>query len=690
VARRTEENQIVSPPRALAPPRLRLAMARSGRPAAARALDVDGRRGHVARAVAHLADECLNPREAAAEPADALDRLRRQLNAAAAALWLCADGRARCVIRAGPDGRDPAAQVDLDQAEIAVERLQCAGTLLRRAGDVSGVERLAPDGVQSFAAAASRARGGGGRTCVLVVGWSAPAPPFEADDVEPLRIAAALLAACAPSAAPCGPRHASPEAVLASVALPVAAFDRDGAIIAANAAWAEAQEHHDVDSAHAPHLAEGIAAVGAGATTRVETSYRHEVRGQERWTTAIVTPLREPAGGAVVVRADTSGDALNERADRLADARFLRLADAIPAPVVVIGADGRLLYANQQWWDASGTRSVPQSGTTLWSDGLDSTARARVHAALCEGDGRRTRMRVDLRLKGIDGRYRWWTCALAPRFAADGRVEHYVGVCHDVTASRRVQAALAGLANKLITAQEIERSRIARELHDDIGQQIALLLARLEILASAQKPEEELAEARAALNRIAVAVTDLSHQLHPGKVRLLGLAKALESLCRDVERRNRIRIRFEATRVPPGLSEEFAVSIFRVAQEALRNAVRHSGATATTVSLAGAPAQVTLTVADNGRGFDPLSLGTSGLGLLTMRERVELLGGTLAVEAGRPHGTTIRVVLPLKPSAGAAPRRPAADAPRPARALAHAARRAPAARGPGGLGDERR
>ena len=252
-------------------------------------------------------------------------------------------------------------------------------------------------------------------------------------------------------------------------------------------------------------------------------------------------------------------------------------------------------------------------------------------------------------MKGVDGLYRWWALTLAPRFAHDGSVDGCIGVCHDVTSRRHMQATLAELARKLIAAQETERSRIARELHDDLGQQVALLATQLDTLkpTSDRQRERELESARDSLHALARSLTNLSRQLHPGKIRLLGVARTLESLCREMGGENGVRIDFVTRRVPRELPEDCGVSLFRVAQEALRNAVKHSGATAIAVRLTATRSHLTLRITDNGKGFDPLTTQASGIGLLTMRERVELVNGTLTVEPARPHGTTIRVVVPL-------------------------------------------
>jgi signal transduction histidine kinase len=241
-----------------------------------------------------------------------------------------------------------------------------------------------------------------------------------------------------------------------------------------------------------------------------------------------------------------------------------------------------------------------------------------------------------------------------------------------------MQATLAELARKLIAAQETERARIARELHDDLGQQVALLATQLDTMKppTDRERELELEIARNGLHALAQSLTSLSRQLHPGRIRLLGVARTLEGLCREMGGEHGVRIEFGTRRVPRDLPEDCGVSLFRVAQEALRNAVKHSGATAIVVRLAATRSHLTLRVTDNGKGFDPLTTQASGIGLLTMRERVELVNGTLSVEPARPHGTTIRVVVPIarNPPAASASRHRGAGEPRPVPVAARVAR----------------
>ena len=248
--------------------------------------------------------------------------------------------------------------------------------------------------------------------------------------------------------------------------------------------------------------------------------------------------------------------------------------------------------------------------------------------------------------------------------------------------TRTWKSAFDHVAGKLVAAQESERIRIARELHDDLGQQTAVLASKLDML---QRSEEgariPIGEIRARVSEIASTIHNLSHRLHPAKLRLLGLVRTLEALCRDESLGSGVAVRFESANVARQLPEEIALCLFRVTQEGVRNALKHSGATIIDVTLSATSSQIVLQVTDNGSGFNPLAR-SAGLGLLTMRERVQLVRGMLSVQPLQPRGTTVRIVVPLNRDGDV--RRPhsrsGAVAPRPASAPAPAAPPASAAR----------
>ena len=213
-------------------------------------------------------------------------------------------------------------------------------------------------------------------------------------------------------------------------------------------------------------------------------------------------------------------------------------------------------------------------------------------------------------------------------------------------------AAPLVLRAKLAAIHESERSRLARELHDDLGQQITLLLLKLDMTtqdrhASPTRLLVTLSETRDALRRLASTIHDLSHELYPGRLRLLGLEQTLGALCREVSTAGHARVSFHSDGLPPEVSEAAALSIFRVAQESVQNAIKHSEARTIDVRLTATPSQLTLRVADDGNGFDAMAPQPTCIGLLTMRERVELLGGRLIVTTAPGCGTAIEAILPL-------------------------------------------
>ena len=208
------------------------------------------------------------------------------------------------------------------------------------------------------------------------------------------------------------------------------------------------------------------------------------------------------------------------------------------------------------------------------------------------------------------------------------------------------------LCARLISAQEAERARIARELHDDIIQQVALLGINLELLATSggDADNDDFDHlAREALNRvrhIASGVRALSHRLHPAKLRLTGLVPALASLPGELSRPG-IAITFSHENVPAVLPNDLTLCVYRIVQEALQNAVKHSGARQASVHLSGYRDGLVVTIADNGAGFDVDAAWGKGLGLISMAERLEPFGGSLNIRARPGAGTRLDVNVPL-------------------------------------------
>jgi len=215
-------------------------------------------------------------------------------------------------------------------------------------------------------------------------------------------------------------------------------------------------------------------------------------------------------------------------------------------------------------------------------------------------------------------------------------------------ALRMTYQRIRDLGARLLHAQETERSRIARELHDDISQQLAVLTIDLELLGGAQQAErQQLAdEALSRAHGIARSVHALSHRLHPAKLRLIGLIAALNALQHELSQ-SEIAIKFTHDNVPPALPPDLTLSLFRIVQEALQNAIKYSGAHEVRVHLAGDQQGLTLTIADDGVGFDVDAAWGKGLGLVSMGERVEAVGGTFDMRSKPGAGTRLEIKVPL-------------------------------------------
>jgi signal transduction histidine kinase len=206
------------------------------------------------------------------------------------------------------------------------------------------------------------------------------------------------------------------------------------------------------------------------------------------------------------------------------------------------------------------------------------------------------------------------------------------------------------LGARLLRAQESERSRIARELHDDISQQMALLEIDLELAGDAVDGGRARGMLDGVLGRahgIAKSVHDLSHRLHPAKLRLIGLVPALQGLQRELSGSG-IAITVTHTNLPLTIPQDVTLCLFRIVQEALQNAVKYSQCRTVSVHLKGAGEGVTMTIVDDGVGFDVDAAWGKGLGLISMSERVEAIGGTFGLRSKPGAGTRLGVTVPSR------------------------------------------
>jgi PAS domain S-box-containing protein len=235
----------------------------------------------------------------------------------------------------------------------------------------------------------------------------------------------------------------------------------------------------------------------------------------------------------------------------------------------------------------------------------------------------------------------------------NGKPRSALGFMIDITEQKSAEDTLRDLSGRLITAQEEERSRVARELHDDLNQRMALLSIELEQLGQdAQKPHSLRRHCRALQRQAQEISTDLhrlSYKLHPSKLDHLGLGAAVKSLCEETSRNRQLKIEVRQKGFPAPLPGDVTLCVFRIVQEALHNCVRHSGAQAVQVVLEKSGQAIKLSVSDNGRGFDPKScLMKKGLGFISMRERIRLIGGGIHVYSQPQRGTRIEASVPLQ------------------------------------------
>ena len=231
----------------------------------------------------------------------------------------------------------------------------------------------------------------------------------------------------------------------------------------------------------------------------------------------------------------------------------------------------------------------------------------------------------------------------------DGESPLVFAFVEDITDRKLSELALAGVSRRLIEAQERERIRISRELHDDIGQRLAMLSSELQQLQ--EDPFEargRIAELQKQTAQIADDIQALSHELHSSKLQFLGLAVSTKSFCQEFETQQKVEIDFRSDALPTALPLDISLGFFRVLQEALRNAAKHSGVRHFEVRLWGTSGEIQLTVSDSGLGFDTEAAKTSrGLGLVSMAERLKMLNGTFSIESRPQHGTTIRARVPF-------------------------------------------
>jgi PAS domain S-box-containing protein len=258
-----------------------------------------------------------------------------------------------------------------------------------------------------------------------------------------------------------------------------------------------------------------------------------------------------------------------------------------------------------------------------------------------------------------DGTARWIVARGSGYYDDEARPIRMVGVVFDVTEHKEIEQERLEFSGRLINAQEEERSRIARELHDDFSQRVALLATELQIILGAVGDSRSfvsgrLREVLKSVNEIATDVHSLSHSLHSSKLEILGLSRSVSSFCREFSKQHNIQVDFDQAALPEPIPSEIALCLFRVVQEGLQNVNKHSRASRVEVRLTGSPTEISLSVSDNGVGFDlSQNYASNGIGILSMKERVRMLDATFEIQSAPTKGTQITVKVPPRTSAAA-------------------------------------
>lgn len=353
---------------------------------------------------------------------------------------------------------------------------------------------------------------------------------------------------------------------------------------------------------------------------------------------------------------------------RKREERFRFVTDGAPVMLWTARPDSTLDYLNSTCSEFTG---LPNEQL------VDNGWQSAVHPEDLEGCVRtymaafaaRKAFSVEYRLRRADGAWRWLLDSGVPKFSPEGVFEGYIGSCTDITEQKegeeRIRESRAELeashrevkqlAGRLIEAQDGERARIARDLHDDVSQQLAgLSIAlsnmkrRVDELHLGDELQADLRALHQRATMLAQNVRNLSHDLHPTVLRHGGLVATLTSHCAELQRVHGTLLTCSAEGDFDSLPPEIALCLYRIAQEALRNVIAHSGADRAAVRLARAGALAEITITDDGRGFDvesSLERG-KGLGLVSIIERVRLARGVVDVAAKSGKGTRVCVQIP--------------------------------------------
>ena len=350
---------------------------------------------------------------------------------------------------------------------------------------------------------------------------------------------------------------------------------------------------------------------------------------------------------------DVSARRAAERALKLSEEIFVNAFRLSPVTISISTAgDGRLMEVNEKWLELSGyTREEVIGRTPLELGMLEDPEDGHRLNRLIQASGGNVR-NVECRFKNRSGAPFTLAVSIAEFTVTDRALRVVVGA--DLTPLRAAEARLSDVSRKMLDAQELERLRIGRELHDNVGQRLALLnmglvQAQGDVERLGQAVVESLSDLSNQAALISKDVRTISHDLYSPQLRLLDLGEALKGLCIQLQRHLAIEITYSSHHVPRHVAADISLCLFRVLQEGLINAAKHSDTRRIEVELRGTSRAIYLRIRDFGSGF---SVGNvhEGLGLVSMRERVAMVGGTFSLNSTLRSGTEIKVRIPIGPA----------------------------------------
>jgi len=321
----------------------------------------------------------------------------------------------------------------------------------------------------------------------------------------------------------------------------------------------------------------------------------------------------------------------------------------VPAAVAMLDRGMGYLQVSDRWcvdFSLDSSRVLGRSHYEIFPDLPDRWK--QLHRRALDGET----LRAEEDRWDREGGTTWLRWEMRPWQNLDGMPGGILIFSEDITRRRQIEESLSEIPRKLIEAQEQERTRIGRELHDDIGQRLAMLAIELQKMHEDRlilpKVRSRMGELQKQTVEIAADIQSLSHELHSAKLQYLGITGAMRGFCREFGEQQKVEINFQTHDVPSPVPPDTALCFFRVLQEALHNSAKHSGVRHFEVRLWGTSDEICLTIRDSGVGFDREGAKTSrGLGLISMEERVKLVKGTLSIDSQPKRGTTIHARVPL-------------------------------------------